>query len=199
MIKLSEPIQDEDRSFNEVINREEARAKAPNRLVDFVELKASVEPELTMCSRCGGDRVLCDDDSKGIEMGMVVKCIDCDVKNRGLRKKLKNMKARMDVVTTKSVKDIYRKKIKYLESKVTKVRKKKITYSVLSNVSTPVSSPENITFNATDSPPASPPTSVATSRVNTNLRAMMTAFYLGTGPRDVGNALYFLGVPGGHT
>ena len=27
----------------------------------------------------------------------------------------------------------------------------------------------------------------------------MTSFYLGTGPQDVGNALSFLGVPGGNT
>ena len=31
-----------------------------------------------------------------------------------------------------------------------------------------------------------------------NLRSMFSTYYLGTGPVDIGNALSFLGLPGGH-
>ena len=32
----------------------------------------------------------------------------------------------------------------------------------------------------------------------TNLRAMMAVYYQGMGPRDIGNTMSFLGIPGGH-
>ena len=35
--------------------------------------------------------------------------------------------------------------------------------------------------------------------LETNVRAMLASFYLGTGAEDIGNALSFLGVPGGHS
>ena len=32
-----------------------------------------------------------------------------------------------------------------------------------------------------------------------NIRAILSTYYLGTGPIDIGNALSLLGIPGGHT
>ena len=69
-------------------------------------------------------------------------------------------------------------------------------HSLSSSPSTPVVSPIQSPIIDLTSSPTAP---VLTTTVNLNLRAMMTAFYLGTGPRDVGNALSFLGVPGGNT
>ena len=45
----------------------------------------------------------------------------------------------------------------------------------------------------------SPPDLDIKKGVNVNLRATMTCFYLGNEPRDIGNTLSFLGVPGDHT
>ena len=68
--------------------------------------------------------------------------------------------------------------IRYYKNKLTDIHKKKEKYGVITTT---------------------PPAYSSTSSQEVNIRAIMAVYYQGAGPRDIGNATSFLGVPGGKT
>lgn len=85
--ELCKPVENKDLSFTYVIIGKKPRYAAHNWLFDIVALHTHINPELTMCTYCGGDRLLCDDGNNGLHTDMVITCNTCHVNDYGLRKK----------------------------------------------------------------------------------------------------------------
>ena len=127
-LEICESVGNEDLPITHVcVNKK--RKGAPNRLLNMDAFRGLIEPELKECSRClGKNRFLSDGDTIGIDIGVIITCLDCDLTDRGLRRKIANerlkLKGYADTTPEEKVKRTRQvKKILHLTTKVSCVRK----------------------------------------------------------------------------
>ena len=117
-------------------------------------------------------------------MQFVIRCVSCENKCEKMRHSIKYLKNKYSHSPSKNIRE--KKAKKYL---LCKLRREEASL---------VSLQDKINASLTASSPSNTPEETSKSE-GVNLRAMMAAFYQCGGPRDVGNTMSFLGVPGGNS
>ena len=152
----------------------------PNRVVNMDSIQMLVCDHFTECDNCGTSTKYLDEDKTfGVASKMVVVCLTCNEEKKKCMNNIKYLKRKINVDRVAcnkkgSPKKRTMQKMYYIKKKLNRFNRKP-----------PNESPKE---NTTDT--------FLSNEVN--LRSMLSTYYLGTGPVDIGNALSFLGLPGGH-
>ena len=167
---------------------------APNRLVNVIALKKIIDTNLIICPVCkSNDRKICDGNSKGFAMELVIRYGGCDKIEVAHRNTVYRLSAKLQKGKFKSISA--RKERKRMRNKLYKLERKHEVFLKLKDDCDSV---------CTTTPPPSysdttHPSDSDEETNEVNIRAMMAVFYNGVSPRDIGKTMSFLGVPGGCT
>ena len=157
--------------------------EAPNRLLNWIELKKVVEPNLRNCNQCGGKLQLHHSLEQGIAPYVHLYCVTCTMNVKKRKRRLDYCRRNLDYYYLKKDRDPIgltnrRKKVTYAGIKLQHAKD-----ALKSSNAPDISSRETNTFMTNES----------------NVRTALATYYMGVGPRDIGNSLGFYGIPGGHS
>ena len=156
---------------------------APTRLLNWTELKKVVEPNLSNYKEYGANPQLHHSDEEVIATYVHMYCVKCTMDLSKQTRRLNYCERNLHYYYLKKDRDPIdeqnrRKQISYVVCKLQQ------SQDALKRSSAPhISSEGTNTFLSNE----------------TNVRAAISTYYLGTGPRDIGNSLTFYGIPGGHS
>ena len=158
---------------------------APNRIVDWNQLKSVVDNNLGPCNTCKStQRYLVEQKSACFAVTIAIHCPDCEKKTKQNYNNVQYKATKLKKVSRKNRKEKrkYRKQQLALNHKQRQLGKKK-----LAQISSSINRTSNEAAKQSDH----------AFDHEVNIRAALAAFYTGTGGYDIGSVASFFGFPGG--
>jgi len=170
---------------------DESLREAPNRILDWANLKTTIEKNLGNCKACKSPGLrLVQKNKVALCTEIAIICDRCDTQEKKLYQEIKYGLRLLQTMRKKSLKE--RKLYKQKHNEISHKQRKLKIIKDLHALNHTVDSKMNPKFNAEKIGGQH-----RTLDFDLNIRAMLSAFYLGTGGYDIGGMASFFGIPGG--
>ena len=177
----------------DVPNAKQSSKQAPNRIINWSNLRNIVDGNLGNCKVCKSPGLrLVQTNLVVFSSTIAIHCDNCEKKEMKLYQEIKYGMRYLKSLPRKSLAErkIYKEKKNKIDYKLKTLRAKQEKHGNEQTVASPV----NTKFD----------TKQKGGRRHTldfalNIRAMLSAFYVGTGGYDIGGTASFLGIPGGRS